>query len=109
MSHKFYRFFEIENDVPTYVYEYDRAVKEGFLVNYHSIKTSTTFMDRGIKYDDLSEKDKEAYEDSFADEEGNLPESISASAMNTWLFNRDTIKKLLELLMTKGLRVEGGD
>ena len=104
-----YRFFEIENNVPTYVYEYDRAVKEGFLVNYHSIRTSTTFMDRGIKYDDLSEKDKETYEDSFADEEGNLPESISASAMNTWLFNRDTIKKLLELLMTKGLRVEGGD
>lgn len=27
----------------------------------------------------------------------------------TWLFNRDTIKKILETLMEKGLKVEGGD
>ena len=104
-----YRFFEIENDVPTYAYEYDKAVKEGYLVDYHSIKTTTDFMDRGIKYNELSEEDKAEYEDTFADDEENIPEEIDAEAINTWLFNRDTIKKLLELLMEKGLKVEGGD
>lgn len=104
-----YRFFEIENDVPTYAYEFDRAVKEGYLVQYHSIKTTTNFMDRGIKYNELSEEQKEEYENTFADDEDNIPEEINAEAINSWLFNRDTIKKLLELLMEKGLKVEGGD
>lgn len=104
-----YRFFEIENDVPTFAYEYEKAVKEGYLVDYHTIKTSTEFMDRGIKYSELSNEEKEKYEDTFADDEDNIPEEIDASAMNSWLFNRDTIKKLLELLMDKGLKVKGGD
>ena len=104
-----YRFFEIENDVPTFAYEYEKAVKEGYLVDYHTIKTSTEFMDRGIKYSELSNEEKEKYEDTFADDEDNIPEEIDASAMNSWLFNRDTIKKLLELLMDKGLKVNGGD
>lgn len=104
-----YRFFEIENDVPTFAYEYEKAVKEGYLVDYHTIKTTTDFMDRGIKYENLSEEEKEEYEDTFTDDEENMPEEIEASAMNSWLFNRDTIKKLLELLMEKGLKVESGD
>lgn len=104
-----YRFFEIENDVPTFAYEYERAVKEGYLVDYHTIKTSTDFMDRGIKYNELSAEEKEEYENTFADDEDNIPEEIDAAAINSWLFNRDTIKKLLELLMEKGLKVEGGD
>ena len=104
-----YRFFEIENDVPTFAYEYEKAVKEGYLVDYHTIKTSTDFMDRGIKYSELSEQEKEEYENTFTDEEDNMPEEIESSAINAWLFNRDTIKKLLEVLMEKGLKVKGGD
>lgn len=104
-----YRFFEIENDVPTFVYEYEKAVKEGYLVDYHVIKTGTNFMDRGIKYSELSEQQKEEYENTFSDEEENMPEKIESSAINAWLFNRDTIKKLLEVLMEKGLKVKSGD
>ena len=104
-----YRFFEIENDVPTFAYEFEKAVKEGYLVDYHVIKTSTDFMDRGIKYSELSEQEKEEYENTFTDEEDNMPEEIESSAINAWLFNRDTIKKLLEVLMEKGLKVKGGD
>ena len=104
-----YRFFEIENDVPTFAYEYEKAVTEGYLVDYHVIKTSTDFMDRGIKYSELSEQEKEEYENTFTDEEDNMPEEIESSAINAWLFNRDTIKKLLEVLMEKGLKVKGGD
>ena len=104
-----YRFFEIENDVPTFAYEYEEAVKEGYLIDYHVVNASTDFMDRGIKYSELSEEEKEEYENTFADEEGGIPEEIDSSAINTWLFNRDTIKKLIEVLMEKGLKVKGGD
>lgn len=103
-----YKFFELENNVPTFVYEYDEAVKEGYLVNYHTIKTNTEFLDRGIKYNNLKEEDREEYENLFEEEEI-IPDEISATAINSWLFNRDTIKLILETLMEKGLKVEGGD
>src|SRR5699024_3963867 len=38
-----------------------------------------------------------------------IPDEISSTAINSWLFNRDTIKLVLETLMEKGLKVEGGD
>lgn len=103
-----YKFFELENGVPTFVFEYDDAVKQGYLVNYHTIKTNTEFLDRGIKYSQLKPEDKEEYENIFEEEEI-MPEEISSSAINSWLFNRDTIKLVIETLMSKGLKVEGGD
>ena len=102
-----YKFFQLENNVPTFVYEYDEAVKQKYLVDYHTISTTTKFIERGIKYSELKEEDKEEYENLF--EEGEVQEEISSSAINSWLFNRDTIKIILETVMQKGLKVEGGD
>ncbi len=104
-----YKFFELETGVPTFVYEYEEAVKEGYLVDYHTIKTQTKFMSEGIKYKDLKEEDKEEYENLFDEDEEILPEEIHASAIFSWLFNKDTIKLVLEALMEKGIKVEGGD
>lgn len=102
-----YKFFQLENNVPTFVYEYDEAVKQKYLVDYHTISTTTKFIERGIKYSELKEEDKEEYENLF--EEGEVQEEISSNAINSWLFNRDTIKIILETVMQKGLKVEGGD
>ena len=102
-----YKFFQLENNVPTFVYEYDEAVKQKYLVDYHTISTTTKFIERGIKYSELKEEDREEYENLF--EEGEVQEEISSSAINSWLFNRDTIKIILETVMQKGLKVEGGD
>ena len=102
-----YKFFQLENNVPTFVYEYDEAVKQKYLVDYHTISTTTKFIERGIKYSELKEEDREEYENLF--EEGEVQEEISSSAINSWLFNRDTIKIILETIMQKGLKVEGGD
>ena len=102
-----YKFFQLENNVPTFVYEYDEAVKQKYLVDYHTISITTKFIERGIKYSELKEEDREEYENLF--EEGEVQEEISSSAINSWLFNRDTIKIILETVMQKGLKVEGGD
>lgn len=102
-----YKFFQLENNVPTFVYEYDEAVKQKYLVDYLTISTTTKFIERGIKYSELKEEDREEYENLF--EEGEVQEEISSSAINSWLFNRDTIKIILETVMQKGLKVEGGD
>ena len=33
---------------------------------------------------------------------------MSSSALNTWIFNEDTIRQVLHLLMTKGIRIDYG-
>jgi len=98
----------LENGVPTYGYDLAQAVKDGYLVDYISVESRLKFIEQGIVYDELSEEDKKAYEDTFKDEQGNLPEAISSSALNTWLFNEDTIKQVLNILMTEGIKIEYG-
>lgn len=94
-----YEVFELENGVPTYGYELGQAVTDGFLVDFMSVESKLKFIEQGIVYDDLSEADKEAYENTFEDENGELPESIASSALNEWVFNEDTIRQVLHILM----------
>ena len=103
-----YEVFELENGVPTYGYELAQAVKDGYLVDFMSVETKLKFIEQGIVYDDLSDEDKAAYEDTFEDETGRLPERIGSSALNEWIFNEDTIKEVLHVLMTNGLTVDYG-
>lgn len=104
-----YSIFELESGVPTYGYELAQAVKDGYLVDFQSVETTLKFIDHGIVYDELSEEDKEQYEDTFENEDGKIPEAIGASALNTWIFNEDTIQKVLHILMTEGIRVDYGE
>lgn len=104
-----YEVFELENGVPTYGYELAQAVKDGYLVDFMSVETTLKFIQQGIVYDELSEADKQTYEDTFEDENGELPESIASSALNEWIFNEDTIREVLHVLMTNGLKVDYGN
>ena len=103
-----YEVFELENGVPTYGYDLAQAVKDGYLVDYVSVESKLKFIEQGIVYDELSEEDREAYEETFEDEHGDLPEAISSSALNTWIFNEDTIRQVLNILMTEGIKIEYG-
>ena len=78
-------------------------------MDFLSVETKLKFMEEGIAYDELSDEDKAAYEDTFEDENGELPERISSSALNEWVFNEDTIKEVLNILMTNGLRINYGE
>lgn len=103
-----YEIFELENGVPTYGYDLAQAVKDGYLVDYVSVESKLKFIEQGIVYDELSEEDKEAYEATFGGGQGNLPESIGSSALNSWIFNEDTIKQVLNILMTDGIKIDYG-
>lgn len=104
-----YNIFELESGVPTYGYELAQAVTDGYLVDYISVESRLKFIEQGIVYDELSEEDKAAYEDTFEDEDGELPESISSSALNEWVFNEDTIRQVIHILMRDGLKVDYGE
>ncbi len=104
-----YDVFDLENGVPTYGYELAQAVRDGYLVDYLSVESKLKFLDQGIVYDELSEDEKQQYENTFTDENGDLPEQIGSSALNEWIFNEDTIREVLHILMEKGLRIDYGE
>lgn len=103
-----YGIFELENGVPIYGYELAQAVQDGYLVDFMTVETTLKLMEQGIVYDDLSEEDKEQYENYFANDDGEMPESIDSSALNEWIFNKDTIRQVLALLMEKGIKIGYG-
>ncbi len=100
-----YHVFELEDNVPTFAYELKEAVDDEFLVPYRTLETKMKFLQEGIHYDDLSEEEKELWEDTF--EEG--VRDVPSAALNTFLFNSHTVDTVLQNLMTKGIRVQGGD
>ncbi|GAB4017518.1 DEAD/DEAH box helicase family protein [Spirosoma koreense] len=104
-----FRFFGLPNDQPTYDYPLSKAVDDKYLVPYRGVSVPLKFMRQGIHYDELTDEEKEQYEETFSDDDGNVPEGIDAEELNTWLFNRDTVDKVLVHLMTNGLKIEGGD
>lgn len=103
-----YGIFDLERGVPTFAYELEKAVEEGYLVSYSTLEYKTKIMEDGVHYDELSEEEKEEFEKEFEDDPF-IDEDVSSSEINTWLFNADTIDKVLKELMEKGLKVEGGD
>lgn len=104
-----YDFFEMENGVPTYAYDYETAVEEDHvLVPYYNYEVKTKFLDEGITYDDLSEEDKQRYEDDFA-EDDYVPDFIPSESLNKFVFNELTVDTVLQDLMERGIKVAGGD
>lgn len=105
-----YALFNMEPHNPTYAYELDQAVNDGFLVPPKAIGVPIKFQRKGIKYAALSEEEKLQYEEQFTDPiTGEFPDEIDSTALNDWLFNTDTVDKVLGYLMENGIQVEGGD
>ncbi len=104
-----YSLFDLENGVPTDAYSLEEAVRDGFLVPPKAVSVPLKFQREGIKYDELSEEDKDQWDALEWDEDGNVPNRVEAEAVNKWLFNKDTVDKVLEHVMTRGVTVAGGD
>lgn len=107
-----YRLFELADHQPTYSYELSQAVEDEFLVPPRALSVPLKFQREGIKYNELSPEEQEEYElqEQFHDEDtGELKQEIGSEALNKWLFNTDTVNKVLMHLMEQGIKVEGGD
>ncbi len=104
-----YRLFGLDSKDPTDAYELQQAVDDKFLVPPVSISVPLKFQREGIRYDDLPEEEKEQWDDIDWNEDGTVPKQVEAEAVNLWLFNADTVDKVLEHLMRRGQKTEGGD
>lgn len=107
-----YSLFNLADDVPTYAYELEQAVNDGFLVPPKAVSVPLKFQREGIHYDDLSDEEKAEWESEagfFDEETGQMREDVDAAELNQWLFNINTVEKVLAHLMEHGIKVEGGD
>ena len=133
-----FKFFDVEQGTPTFAYSYEEAVEAGFLVPYRNVEITTKILERGIVYDDLTDEEKECYEELFGDgesseeaeeEENNksdgsdaassgktksaksatAPELIEAEEINKYVFNASTVDAMLQELMQNGVKTQGGD
>ncbi|MFD4754483.1 DEAD/DEAH box helicase family protein [Streptomyces sp. NPDC058426] len=109
IDHNTYRLFALEDGVPTDSYGLDEAAGEGYLVLPKAVKVPLKFMEHGIRYHDLSEEEKAEWDAKEWTEDGEIPDAVGRHDMNKYLFNEDTVDKMLQTLMTRGHRVEGGD
>ena len=108
VDHNTYRLFHLEDGVPTDNYSLDEAVHEGYLVPPRGVSFEGGFLRSGIRYDDLSEDEKEQWDSLDWGDDG-PPVEVGAEEINRFLFNEDTVDKVLETLMVRGYKVAGGD
>ena len=105
-----YSLFDLESGVPTDAYGLDDAIAEGYLAPPRAVSVPLKFQREGIRYNDLSDDEKDQWDALEWDEEGGeAPDEVSAEAVNQWLFNTDTVEKMLALLRERGHKVAGGD
>ncbi|OZI07006.1 hypothetical protein BWI93_17010 [Siphonobacter sp. BAB-5385] len=105
-----YAIFHCESSQPTDAYEYATAVADGFLVPIKKVELGLKFPTSGIRYAELTAEEKEEYERKFRDPlTGEIPDQVDGRAINSWLFNTDTVDKVWEALLTHGKYVEGGE
>lgn len=105
-----YDFFEMEHQVPTYAYDYETAVyQDHVLVPYYNYEVQTQFLEEGITYDKLSPEDRERFDEAFIEDGMEPPDFVPSEKLNKFIFNTDTVDTVLQDLMTRGIKVAGGD
>lgn len=112
-----YDVFELETGEPNFSYEFSEAVKDGYLVDYTTISRTTQRLREGIKYNTLTEEEKEQLEQVWEyekaknalDPDAEYHRDIESNEIFKYIFNLDTIDKVLQDLMTNGLKIQSGD
>lgn len=116
-----YKMFELPDAQPDYAYELETAIQDGYLVGFSVLDKTTDALRRGIHYDELSDEEKEQFEDTFASgDDEDLDYSgtvISSKYLKNSSFDRGagriinigTIDAMLNDLMKNGLKINAGD
>ena len=114
-----YELFHLEEGVPTADYPYLQAIKDGYLVPYRQLRKESAILDNGIRYDDLSDEEKEQLEIVWKYEEAEAavspdelsepaPRDINPQEIFKYIYNEDTVRRVLNDLMNEGQRINNG-
>lgn len=108
VDHNTYRLFQLEDGIPTDSYPLEDAVAEGYLVPPTAMSLGTKFLRTGIRYAELSEEEKAQW-DGLDWGDDPAPDEVGSEELNRFLFNEDTVDKVLASLMSDGRKVAGGE
>jgi len=97
--------FDCHDETPTFLYEYEDAVDEGYLVDYSLYAARTRFQRQGIRGVDLGEEERNALI-----EQGLDPDSIdfTGTQLEKEVSNRDTLCKQWEEIWEVCYKDESG-
>lgn len=91
-----FKFFDCHERIPTFLYTFDKAVEEEYLVDKNVYAAQTKFQRHGIKGADLSEEDKESLRRRGID-----PDEIDfeGTDLEKKVTNKDTLRRQWEEFM----------
>lgn len=111
-----YELLHLEGGEPTDYYEYETAIKDKYLVPYQGKIRGSKVVNEGIKYDELSDEEKQQLEQVWEYEQINKdpdeewkPRDIREQEIYKYIYNVDTIDKMLQDLMENGLKIHSGE
>lgn len=105
ISRNTFKMFNTDDKNPTFSYELDDAISEKFLVPYKVQKVRTGFLERGIKFSELTEKQKQELSEQVEDPE---KFDFESSELESQITNIETNRKILRTLMNDGLKDSTG-
>lgn len=97
--------FDCPDGIPTFLYSYEEAIEEGYLVGYDLYIALTKFQRKGIRGVDLTEEERNALV-----EQGIDPDSIdyAGTDLEKSVSNKDTLRKQWEEFWEVCLKDESG-
>ena len=101
--------FDLEDGVPTDAYSLDEAVADGYLVPPKAVSVPLKFQRSGHALRRSDARRKRTSGTCWNGARTDIPDSVDAAEVNKWLFNEDTVDKVLAHLMQNGIKVAGGD
>jgi type I restriction enzyme R subunit len=100
-----FRVFGCDGSVPTFLYDYQQAINDKFLVDFSLYQAQTGFQRKGIKGVELTEEDKNALIEQGIDPDGI---DYSGTDIEKTVSNRDTLRKQWEEVMEACLKDQSG-
>ncbi len=108
-----YDFFQSDFEEPTDSYTLTQAIQDKYLVNFEAFEIDLGIISRGIKYADLSNDEKDEFENKFENEfeedTKDDDKNIEAKEINKRILNKDTNEQVLEHLFKYGLFIQDGN
>lgn len=104
-----YKVFNIDDDTPNYEYDIVKGVRDGYLTYFRALDRTPDILKNGLTRENLSEEEREKFDDLFSDDEGESPEHIEGENFYSTITNIDTIRKVLKDLMEEGVYADNGN
>ena len=101
-----YSLFQCESDVPDFDYSMEQGFKDGVLKPFRVVARTTCVLSRGITYRECSDEERRQLDEAFNDEP---PDRIEASRIFNTVFNKGTVDKVIDDVLERGLKVDGGE